>query len=117
MHEFHLMTQVVKAVEAGLRGAAQAKPVLVRLKVRASSHLLERDPSALHTAFALAARGTRAEGAVLDLVPFSGEAWCVRCQAEVPAIGADGVCGTCGDPVLTGEALPEMVVHDVVVEE
>jgi hydrogenase nickel incorporation protein HypA/HybF len=78
---------------------------------------MEQDASSLHTAFALAAQGTRAEGATLDIIPFSCEAWCARCKSEVSAIGADGVCATCGDPLLTGRAAPELVVHEVVVEE
>jgi hydrogenase nickel incorporation protein HypA/HybF len=117
MHEFHLMTQVVKAVEAELQGTAQARPVLVRLNIRAWSHLLARDPSALHTAFALAAQGTRAEGAKLEIIPVSGEAWCPRCKIDGAAIGPDGSCVTCGGPVLTGQAVPEVLVHELVVEE
>lgn len=117
MHEFHLMTQVVKAVEAGLQGATQARPVLVRLKIRALSHLLAQDPSTLHTAFALAAQGTKAEGAKLEIIPVSGEAWCPRCKTDVAAMGLDRGCSTCGGPVLTGPAAPEVLVHELVVEE
>jgi hydrogenase nickel incorporation protein HypA/HybF len=117
MHEFHLMTQVVKAVENGLRGATQARPVLVRLKIQTSSHLLVQDPSVLQTAFDLAAKGTRAEGAKLDIIPISGEAWCPRCKTEVAARGADGACATCGGPVVAGLAAPEVMVHELVIEE
>ena len=88
MHEFHLMTQVVKAVEDRLRSEPNAKPVLVRLKIQASSHLLTQDLSTLHTAFALAAQGTKAEGAKLDIIP-----------------------------VLSGRSEPEVLVHEIVVEE
>lgn len=117
MHEFHLMTQVVKAVEAGLQGAAQAKLLLVRLKIQASSHLLTHDPSVLHEAFALAAQGTRAEGSQLDIIPLSGDAWCSRCKTEFAAIVPDGVCTMCGGLVLTGHTMPEVLVHELVVEE
>lgn len=111
------MTQVVKAVEARLQGAAQAKLVLVRLKVQASSHLLTHDPSALHTAFALAAQGTRTEGAKLEVIPVSGEAWCLRCKTEVADVTLDGACGACGGPIVAGQSAPEVVVHQLVVEE
>jgi hydrogenase nickel incorporation protein HypA/HybF len=111
------MTQVVKAVEAGLQGVAQAKLVLVRLKIRASSHLLTQDCSGLQTAFAMAAHGTSAEGAKLDIIPVSGEAWCPRCKTEVAAMGLDGACTSCGGPVVAGEAAPEVIVHELVVEE
>jgi len=117
MHEFHLMTQVVKAVEAGLQGAAEARPVVVRLKIRTSSHLLTQDHAALHTAFSLAAQGTRAEGAKLEVIPVSGEAWCPHCRAETLVNAADNVCGTCGGPIVWAQAGPEVMVHEVVVEE
>jgi Zn finger protein HypA/HybF involved in hydrogenase expression len=117
MHEVHLMRQVVQAVMAELQEAAQAKPILVRLKIRASSHLLAQDPSALHAAFALASQGSKTEGAKLDIIPFSGDAWCPRCKTDRTATDSDGLCVTCGGPVLAGEAAPEMVVHELVVEE
>ena len=111
------MTQVVKAAEAELQGAAQARLVLVRLKIQASSHLLTQDLSTLHTAFALAAQGTRAEGAKLEVIPVFGKAWCLQCKTETLAIAADGICGACGGPIVAGPSAPEVVVHELVVEE
>lgn len=117
MHEFHLMGQVVKGVEDRLRGEPKAKPVLVRLKIQASSHLLAQDPSALHTAFALAAQGTMAEGAKLEIIPVSGEAWCPHCKTGGMVTDLDRVCVTCGGPVLADWSEPEVLVHEIVVEE
>ena len=112
-----MMGQVVKTVEGRLRGEPQAKPILVRLKIQASSHLLIQDPSALQTAFALAAQGTRAEGARLDIIPVAGEAWCTGCKTDAPVMGSECVCVACGEPIIAGQAAPEVVVHEVVVEE
>jgi hydrogenase nickel incorporation protein HypA/HybF len=117
MHEFHLMTQVVKAVETELQGGAQAKSIVLRVKIRASSHLLAQDSSMLHTAFALASRGTKADGAKLEIIPVSGDAWCPRCKKDLAVRGADGVCPTCGGSILSGQDAPEMVVHELVLEE
>jgi hydrogenase nickel incorporation protein HypA/HybF len=117
MHEFHLMTQVVKAVETELQGVAQAKSLVVRVKIRASSHLLAQESSILHTAFALAAQGTKAAGATLEIIAVPGDAWCPRCKIELAAMGVDGVCPTCGGVILSGPDAPEMVVHELVVEE
>ena len=117
MHEFHLMGQVAKAVEDRLRGEPKAKPVLVRLKIRASSHLLTRGDSELQTVFALAAQGTKAEAAKLEIIPISTEAWCPHCKTAVAATDPNSPCVTCGGPVLAGEAGPEVLVHEVVVEE
>ena len=111
------MTQVVKAVEAELQGAAQAKLVLVRLKIRASSHLLAQDLSSLEMAFVLAAQGTRAEGAKLDVIPMSDDAWCPSCRKEVVAVESGVACCVCGGLVLTDHAVPEVLVHELVVEE
>jgi len=111
------MTQVVKAVEARLHDAAKARPVLIRLKIHASSHLLTQDPAALDTAFALASQGTRAEGARLEVIPVSGEGWCPHCKTEVQAVSAEGVCGSCGGPIVAGPSVPEVMVHELVVEE
>jgi hydrogenase nickel incorporation protein HypA/HybF len=117
MHEFHLMTQVVKAVETELQGVARAKSIVVRVKIRASSHLLAQDSSLLHTAFALAAQGTKADGATLEIIPVAGDAWCARCKIDFAVIGADGVCPACGGAILSGPDAPEMVVHELVLEE
>lgn len=117
MHEFHLMTQVVKAVETELQGLAQAKSLVVRLKIRASSHLLAQESAILHTAFALAARSTKAEGATLEIIAMPSDAWCPRCKTDLAAIRVDGVCPTCGGLILSGPDAPEMVVHELVVEE
>jgi Zn finger protein HypA/HybF involved in hydrogenase expression len=81
------MTQVVRAVEDRLRSEPEAKPLLVRLKIQASSHLLTQDLSVLQTAFAFAAKGTRAEAATLEIIS-----------------------------VLPGQSGPEVLVHEVVVE-
>lgn len=125
MHELHLMAQVVKAVEAGLQGAPNARASVVRLKVNALSHLLSDDRSALQAAFALAVRGTVAEGATLEIIPVSGEPWCPRCPPAVRQTGETGapitgpvdICPTCGGPMAVGREVPEVMVHEVVVEE
>lgn len=111
------MRQVVKAVEAGLQGTAESRPVVVRLKIRASSHLLTQDRTALHTAFGLAAQGTRAEGAKLEVIPVSDDAWCPHCKTETSVRTADNVCEACGGPIVWAQAAPEVIVHEVVVEE
>ncbi len=111
------MAQVVKAVEGRLSGEPKARPVLVRLKIQASSHLLTQDRSALQAAFALAAQGTKAVGTKLEIIPVYGDVWCPRCKTTVSATGSEGSCSTCGGPVLPGQSEPEVLVHEVVVEE
>ncbi|MCP9439727.1 MAG: hydrogenase maturation nickel metallochaperone HypA [Nitrospira sp.] len=112
------MKQVVKAVETGLDDTSKARPILVRIKLRPWSHLMvEHDLSTLRATFQLAARGTRAEGAELEVVEFAGEAWCPRCQWDGTAQGEAPLCPRCGGPALTGQEAPELVVHELVVED
>ncbi len=117
MHELHLMAQVVKAVEVGLKGAPNARASVVRLKVNALSHLLSDDRSALQAAFALAVRGTVAEDAMLEIITVSGEAWCPRCEITAAVARPADTCSTCGELMITGDDVPEVMVHEVVVEE
>lgn len=117
MHELHLMTQIVKAVETQLQGTGAAKLSVVRLKVSTLSHLLDHDHSTLQTVFGLAARGTRVEGAALEIIPVQGEAWCPECMSGTAITGLDNTCRSCGGPVIAGPEEPEVVLHELVVME
>lgn len=115
MHELHLMAQVIKAVEAKLSEVGGSKLSTVRLKVSASSHMLAHQ-SALQTAFLSAARGTKAEGAILEIIPVPSHAWCPGCHRETPVAGPEDSCSTCGGIVIV-PAEPEVVLHELVVRE
>ncbi len=117
MHELHLMTEVVKTVATKLAETGDAKLSAVRLKVSALSHLLTHDGGALQAAFVMAARGTKAEGATLEIIPVPGEAWCPLCQRDSTVTRAEEGCSTCGGPVMTESAEPEVVLHELVVQE
>lgn len=117
MHELHLMRQVVKAVETELNGTGDARLSAVRLKVSALSHLLTHDQSTLRTMFELAARGTKAEGTTLEIIPIPGQAWCPRCHSDCTVTRAEDGCSACGGPMIAGMAEPEVVVHELVVRE
>lgn len=117
MHEFHLMTQVVKVVEIQLQETADVRLSAVRLKVNRLSHLLTHDHASLQTAFALAARGTKAEGATLEIIPVPGDAWCPRCHRVTLVTEVDDACSVCGEPMVGDPAQPEAVVHELVVQE
>ncbi|GKS58712.1 hydrogenase maturation nickel metallochaperone HypA [Nitrospira sp.] len=117
MHEFHLLRQVVKAVEEGMGGIRHGRPVVVRLRVSHGSHLLSHDPATLQHTFALAARGSVAEGADLELLTVVGEARCVDCGRVASMETGDEMCAACGGPLEIPTGGPEVVVHEVVVEE
>jgi hydrogenase nickel incorporation protein HypA/HybF len=117
MHEFHLMREVVRTVERQLQGAGATRLSAVRLKVNALSHVLAHDHPVLHRAFALAARGTRAEGARLEIIPVTGDAWCPRCNRGVKVEGPGDSCSCCGGMMVAAQDTPEVMVHELVVEE
>jgi hydrogenase nickel incorporation protein HypA/HybF len=117
MHELHLMGQVVKVVDQSLREANGAQPSIVRLKISALSHLLSHDLSSLRTAFELASRGTRAEGASLDIVTQPVGASCRSCGLMSEVDRVDASCSGCGSVDLDLASIPEVVVQEVVVLE
>lgn len=117
MHELHLMAQIVKAIETELGKAGNAKLSAVRLKVSALSHVFTHDESALQTAFMLAARGTRAEGAELEIIPVPQKVWCPQCHRDVSVTGSSDTCPSCGGSTVAGAAEPEVVLHELVVQE
>jgi len=116
MHELHLMTQVVKAVEARLGETESAILSVVRLKVSTLSHIMTHDRAALQMVFDMVARGTRAEGAILEIIPVPGNAWCPSCNRETMVAGLDDTCSACGASTIVGSAEPEVVVHELVVQ-
>jgi Zn finger protein HypA/HybF involved in hydrogenase expression len=118
MHELHLMKQIVEAVEARLHELPGAKAVVVRLKVAGHSHMVD-DPASLQTAFRLAATGTGVAGAALEIVPVRGESegWCPHCLRRAAAAQLDAPCPNCGRGLRPAEEGPELMVHELVVEE
>ncbi|MFO0700725.1 MAG: hydrogenase maturation nickel metallochaperone HypA [Nitrospira sp.] len=117
MHELHLMTQVVKAVETKLGETGSAKLSAVRLKVSALSHVFAHDAPTLQTTFLLAARGTRAEGAIVEIIPVPGDAWCPTCRRACMVTRPNESCSVCGGTVLASSVEPEVVIHELVIQE
>ncbi|OQW32745.1 MAG: hypothetical protein A4E19_05145 [Nitrospira sp. SG-bin1] len=111
------MEQVVKAVEDELHRTEGARLSIVRLKVSVLSHLLTHDQATLQTTFRLAARGTKAEGARVEIIPVPSEAWCPECKSGTAVTGLDDACSVCGGPVVAGLEKPEIVLHELVVQQ
>ena len=117
MHELHLMTQVVKAVESRLGETGNAKLSVVRLKVSALSHVMTHDRAALQMVFDVVACGTKAEGATLEIIPVPGSAWCPSCNRETTVSEPDETCSACGASTIVGPEEPEVIVHELVVRQ
>ncbi len=115
MHEVHLMAQLVRMIEASLKETPGALPVRVRLRVSALSHLMEHDRDELQTAFDLAAKGTRAAGAALEIqrMPVTGR--CRSCGHAMSVADLVATCPLCASTTVEVEEVPELVLHEMVV--
>jgi hydrogenase nickel incorporation protein HypA/HybF len=111
------MTQLVKAVETKFGEIGDGTLAAVRLKISALSHLAVHDRSALQTAFILAARGTKAEGATLEIISVPGDAWCPQCRRGVSVTHSQEACSICGGLLVVGSTEPEAVIHELVVKK
>ncbi|WP_296895643.1 hydrogenase maturation nickel metallochaperone HypA [Thiobacillus sp.] len=105
MHELAVAQALVEQVEAVIaqHGATQARMIRVRI-----GPLAGVVPALLASAFPLAAAGSRAEHAELDLVAAPVKVRCQTCGAETEAAMNRLLCGACGDwhtQVISGDDL------------
>ncbi len=117
MHEWQLMAQVVRMVEEALRQAPHSKPSVVRLKVSTQSHMFEHDQATLQSVFAAAAQGSVAEQAALEILPVSVTGRCRLCGTVCEMQDLLQRCPGCRSASLDAEPIPEVVLHEIVVQE
>lgn len=117
MHEVHTMMQIVKLVEDQLRDRPESRPTVIRLKISPFSHLAQEGTVSLETAFALVAAGTRAQGAALDVIQTAVQGHCQLCGQTSEVHGIIPSCTLCGSKAVTTESVPEVTLHELVVEE
>lgn len=98
MHEFGLCEGVVKAIQHRAAGRRVAR---ARVRVGALHRVVR---GAFEQAFALAAAGTEAESASVELIIIPARAKCLTCNATLESDDVIAVCPTCGglDLDLTG---------------
>lgn len=105
MHELAVAQALVEQVEAVIdqHGATQA--ALIRVRIGPLAGVV---PDLLASAFPLAAAGSRAAHAELELVAAPITVRCRTCGAETEAAMNRLVCGVCGDwhtQVISGDEL------------
>ncbi len=90
MHELAISEAIVSEVSERVEGQI----VRVVLEIGQLSALM---PDAVRFSFEVAARGTRLEGAALEIMEIAGMARCRACDAPV-SLGAShiGTCASCG---------------------
>ena len=102
MQDMDLCRSIVEAVE---RRAGKRSVAGVRVQV---GHLHHVHPEAFQQSFALAATGTVAEDAIVELVLLPFRARCTDCETEwecdEPPVACD-LCGSGGPEVIGGDEL------------
>lgn len=110
MHEFGMCQAIIDAVE---RRAEGRRVTGVRLRVGARHGVVG---AAFNDAFALAAGGTVAEGASVDLVVVPVELTCGSCGTRFEAEDPFTRCGGCGGIDLESSGGDELLVESIRVE-
>lgn len=101
MHELALMEDMVQAIQ---RSVERGRIYAVHLEV---GELTAVEPDALRFCFEVCTRGTRIEGAVLDIRQVAASARCLSCGGEFAPGPIRGLC-PCGSgevEVLAGNEL------------
>ena len=94
MHELGIMSSAIAAilVEAERHGAERIQRIVLRIGVLSGA-----DPAALRFAFEIAAAGSLAAGAALEIETVPARAHCANCAADFPAdAGFICACPSCG---------------------
>lgn len=117
MHEHHLMKSIVKMVEEQESVRHGARPIKIRLKVSALSHLHGQDSTSISAVFSMASQGTLVEGASIELIRVPVLGVCTTCGHQSDVFDQPLSCQMCGSGAWRFDEQPEVVLHEVVVEE
>jgi hydrogenase nickel incorporation protein HypA/HybF len=110
VHELSITRSVLAVV---CEHAPGRRVTRVRLEIGQLSAVL---PDAIRFCFDICARGTPAEGAVLEIVEIAGRGRCGRCGAEVALTVPAGRCAACGEGHLRIVAGQELMIKEMEVE-
>ena len=113
MHEMALCESVIDIIEREAQRQGFSKVRTVWLEIGALSHV---EPEAMRFCFAAVSRNTIASGAAFEIVPVSGEAWCMACATTVAIAGRGDPCGLCGGHQLQVTAGEELRVKELEVD-
>jgi len=93
MHEVSLVESVDAMIEEERRKQAFGRVRIIRLHVGALGCV---EPQALRFCFDAVARGTIADGAVLEIETIAGVGFCVGCDCSVTMADRFDACPICG---------------------
>ncbi|MFZ1643607.1 MAG: hydrogenase maturation nickel metallochaperone HypA [Candidatus Contendobacter sp.] len=113
MHELSLCMELIRVIEDQSRRQPFRRARVVRLAVGALAGV---EVEALRFGFAVAARGTLAEDAVLEIEQPPGQAACLDCGAVVEVRDREEPCPHCGGYFLRVRGGAELRVVELEVE-
>jgi hydrogenase nickel incorporation protein HypA/HybF len=113
MHEMSLCEGVLQILQDHARSQGFRKVKRVWLEIGALSGV---DPEAMRFGFDAVMQGTLAEGAVLEVIALSGQAWCLPCSRTVPVKARYDACPECGSYQLQITGGDEMRIKELEVE-
>lgn len=93
MHEMSLCESLIGVIEESARREGFTKVSRVRVEIGRFAGV---ELPAMQFGFEVVARGTLAEGAVLDFVDVPGSAWCFDCGQTVTLNNRLDPCPQCG---------------------
>ena len=93
MHELSLAEALIGLVEEECRRFSAGKVRTVRLEIGA---LAAVEPEALRFCFDVVARGSAAEGSLLDIVTVPGRGRCLDCRQDIEVNELPALCPACG---------------------
>ena len=113
MHEMSLAEGVMRiAEETALKeGAGRVTRVVLEI-----GRLSAVEPEALNFCLDVASRGTRAEGAVFEMIDLPGAGWCMQCSREIELQQVYGECPLCGSAQVQVTGGTEMRVKELEIE-
>jgi hydrogenase nickel incorporation protein HypA/HybF len=113
MHELQLMRQVVSKVEEICQRQPGTILSTIRLDIGGHSHLASHTSMELQATFQLAAQGTLAHHATLDIRILPVKATCRACGRTFAREPETLVCPHCSSGNVLWEDQPELVLKDI----
>lgn len=113
MHELSLCRYIIDIINEHVSNVSCS---LVKKVTLETGELAGVDQGALRFGFDVTAKGTVAEGALLEIITIPGQAICDSCQKTVPISHYYDPCQTCGQFSLTVTQGDELRVKSMEVE-
>lgn len=110
MHEMALAEGLIQLIENAASEQGFARVRMVRLEI---GRLSAVEPVAIRFCFDAVARGSIAEGAVLDIIELPGAGCCMDCAAMVSMQTPYDTCPCCGSSQVQATSGTEMRVKEL----